>query len=85
MQLYTRKQRQEGHYTLAEGSMHDKLQDKYHDLFLNTAKPIVKELYGSFGTVEAKRLMSIIFEVFLDKEAVIITHISLYHTTIKQQ
>ena len=88
-QLYGHKQRQEGHYTSAEGSMHDKLQEKYHHFFLYTANPLAKELSKSSGTmteVEAKHLLSIIFEVSPGKKQqlrIIMHDISLYHTMIK--
>ena len=51
--------------------MYYKLQDMYDYLFHHIANPIAKELSETSRTMnvdEAKRLMSFIFEVFLDEE-----------------
>ena len=65
-QLFSRKQRREGHYT-ADGSTHDKLQNEYAHLFLHSASPIAEDLAksSSMEPMKAKCLMSHIFEVFL--------------------
>ena len=64
-QLYSRKQRREGHCTIDEGSMHDKLTTEYAELFLHSASPIAEHLSTShtMEPMKARRLMSHIFEV----------------------
>ena len=67
-ELYSHKQRREGHYRADGGSTHDKLQDEYAQLFSDSASRIAERLSKSdMEPVEAKCQMSSIFEVFLSK------------------